>query len=409
MNNDTNSTKSAGAKPSLLTRPTLSKQNADANDGWEDSRILSNSKMGPLGKTPPKKRLSPAENRAKAQAQSSGFGWKTVLAVGLVCVGSYVAYQYVLEVQYNARVARANANAAASAAAALAAAQAQATQAAIAQPTDAAPVVMADAEPAAGQAAQIVNEPTPPASAPAATPTPLTTALENGVKPPPDTLQKALLPSTAAATPVSAQAAATQPKEKTAAEKAADTRTAKAAAADAQAQAKAQAAAQTKSLGAPAKAPTTATVTTPTTPPAVAAEKDVNLLAALVTHNSLNAPKPTTAAAPSATAPADAAQRVSEESAESLLKRCAALESERQSACRAKACTGTRATEPACKTITAASLAPAAPTPAPAAAPTATPAPTPAPAAQLAPTLPATPALPTLPALPAIPLLAPAP
>lgn len=388
MNNDTNPTRSAGAKPSLLTRPTLTSPTDDAPGGWEDSRILSNSKMGPLTKSQPKKRASPAENRSKAKANSSGFGWKTVAAVGVLCVGSILAYQYVSELQHNARVAKANAEAA-TAAAALADANALALPPAPAtpEPGEGAPLQLGGTEPAVSQAAQIVNEPLPsptPAAPVASTQTSdakLVTALENGVKPPPAALEKALQPSA-----LTSPQAAAQPKEKPPSEKNAEALAAKK-----------PVAAQPKlpALLAVAKAPVA-----PAVAPTVATEKDVSLLAALVAHNSAVAPKP---AAPASTAvpdanstTADATQRVPDESADALLKRCAALEPERQGTCRVRACAGTRASEPACKAVASSSPAPVAP------APVAAPA---APAAQAAPSVPT---LPTLPALPAIPLLAPA-
>ena len=320
MNNDTNQTASADAKRPLSSRPTLASPAAAPYD-WEDSRILSNSDMGALTRNNPSKKIPlSADNKAPAKANASGTGLKTVAAVSVLCVGSFFVGQYVSERRHDARVAKEQANPAAAARIA-ATPLALPPVSATAEPGDAPPVVLVGTAQTPAETAQTINTPlsqtvpTPAAQAQAPAPTSngkLITTPESGVKPPPATLEKALQPSNVAVNPqdsTPATAKIQQPKPR-------------------------------------AKPPVA--VTKAPVPSTVATEKDINLLAALVAHNNANASKPS---APSANANAtDASQRVPEESADALLKRCAALKPERQAACRLNACSGARASDPVCKT-----------------------------------------------------------
>lgn len=180
--------------------------------------------------------------------------------------------------------------------------------------------------PAAAEAAQIINE------APAATNSAkLTEALEEGVKPPKAALQKALevkSPATSAAATVAAP--------KVAAEPAAPRATA------------------------PAVAKATPPVATALNKPTSEADKDINLIAALLTHNNTTvAPtaKPTAANTeakkPNATASADKpllmAAAPAAQSTETLLKQCAELGFIEREVCKMKTCSNLWSTDAACK------------------------------------------------------------
>lgn len=321
MNNNTNQPGSTGAKRPLSSRPTLASSAAAAS--WEDSRILSNSDMGALTRNNPSKKIPiSADNRAKAKPSVFGTGLKTLATVSVLCVGSFLVGQYVSERRHDARVAKEQANPAATTPRVAVTPLALPPVSAPAEPGDAPPVVLVGTAQTPAETVQTINEPlsqtvpTPAPAAPAQVPATttngkLTTTPENGVRPPPATLEKALQPSAVAIPQNSAPVTAKIQ----------------------------QAKASTKPPVAVAKA---------TVPSTMATEKDINLLAALVAHNNANASKPF---APNAdTNATDAAQRVPEESADSLLKRCTALRPERQAACRLNACSGARVSDPACKT-----------------------------------------------------------
>ena len=364
MPHDTPQKSTTGGKPTLIAKPSLSGTGKHKKEDWADSRILSNSKMGPLIASHNKKQQSgPATG-----SPSSGLGPKLVFAVGGIAVVAIGAYFYLKDLgPAPARIATQE--------------TVVATAASIALPEPApAP------EPVLEQSAQIVNEPQPaatitsaaPATPIAPTSTSLTNALEAGVQPPPAALAKALQGNNA---PLTKKKMATQKKADALALKKAKSTSASAAKVPQPPAAKVAAAPAAAQTAAPAAARTPATV-------AVASEKDINLLAALVAHNNGNAAKPAADAAPANTA------RPVEESAEALLRRCAALEPERQAQCRTKACAGARATEPACKPVVpsgTAAPAPAQPAPVPPATGDGT--------SSLPTSLPAVPTLPVIPGL----------
>lgn len=195
-----------------------------------------------------------------------------------------------------------------------------------------------------------MNEPSsetaPPAASSAAKPADLTQALEKDITPDASSLTKALHTPPATAAPAKKTKAEKLAEEKA---KAAEEKKQKALALAAKkAERRAQQEAATKN---------TPAVT------AVAAEKDVSLLAAIVAHNTGVTP-PKVADAGTEASPS-AASASTEESADALLKRCSTLAPEQQAACRIKACAGSRASQAVCKV----SQAPA--TPAPTAAPAA--------------------------------------
>lgn len=309
MPHDTPQKFTTGGKPTLFAKPSLSGTGKHEKEDWADSRILSNSKIGPLIASHNKKPQSGPTTRSP----SSGLGPKLVFAVGGIAVVVVGAYFYLKDLgPAPARIATQETVVAAAAPIALP--EAAPAPAPVPAPAPA-------PEPVLEQRAQIVNEPQPaatiastaPATPIAPTSTSLTNALEAGVQPPPAALAKALQGNNAPLT-----------KKEMAAQKKADALALK----------------KVKSTSASAAkvARTPAAV-------AVASEKDINLLAALVAHNNGNAAKPAADAAPANTT------RSVEESAEALLRRCAALEPERQAQCRTKACAGARATEPACKPV----------------------------------------------------------
>lgn len=360
MPNNTPQTRTTGGKPTLISKPNLSSNGQQREGDWADSRILSSSKMGPLVTPQNKKKHS-----TPAATASSGLGLKLVFALSGVAVVVFFGYLYMQDQRYTPY------------------------QAVAPVPTVTDVAVLTPAEPSPPEPAvveqpaeiQTINEPAPTSAVVAPSPASLTNALEADVQPPPAALEKALQANSA---PVA--------KDKPAVKKKASPALAAPAAV-----------AAPKVAAAPTVAPVVASgaAMTPAAV-AVASEKDVSLLAALVAHNNTSAAK--SAVDPSAATPA----RPVEESAEALLRRCAALESDRQPACRVKACSGPRASDPVCKAQTGT------------AAPAATPAPAPAPAAQSAPTAPASssgglsslptsfPTMPTLPELPTVPSLAPA-
>lgn len=373
MPQDTPQKTTTGGKPTLIAKPSLSAPGQQAKEDWADSRILSNSKMGPLIAPHSKKQQSgPA-----TASPSSGLGPKLVFAVGGIAVVVIGAYFYLKDLGSTpARI------------------ETQETVVAAAAPIALPePVQAPEPVPVPEQPAQIVNEPLPaatiantaPATPIAPTPTSLTNALEAGVQPPPAALANALQGNSK---PTNKEMAAKKKADALASKKAgpALARPAPVAQPPATKVATAPAAAQT---AAPAAAPVA-----PLTPAAVAvaSEKDISLLAALVAHNNGNTPKPGAEPAPANTA------RPVEESAEALLRRCAALEPERQAPCRTKACAGARATEPACKPVVPPGTAAPAAAPAPA-----QPAPVPPATSGGTSSLPTS--LLTVPTLPAIPII----
>lgn len=309
MPHDTPLKATTGGKPTLMAKPSLSGSGQHKNDG-ADSRILSNSKMGPLI-APYNKKQPFAPGTA---SPFSGLGPKLAFALSGIAVMVIGAYLYIQD-----RGPTSDRTATQEPVVAVAAP--------IALPVPA-------PEPVLEQPAQIVNEPQPSAPVPEPSPAKLANALEAGVQPPPAALANAL------------QANSSPTKNEIAAQKKADALASKKAASAsvrpaAVAQPPAANVAAAQAL-APAAAPK-ATMTPAAV--AVASEKDIKLLAALVAHNNSSAPNPA-----SDTAHANAARPV-EESAESLLRRCATLEPDRQAPCRAKVCTGARVNEPACKPV----------------------------------------------------------
>ena len=199
------------------------------------------------------------------------------------------------------------------------------------------PTNSASAEPPAAslQAAEIVNET-------ATAQGKLSSALEAGVKPPPATLEKALARNVAKEpTPKAATATATVPaiavlvnKKPTAATVAPATQA--------------------------VKPPATAAATAAKAAPAAAAgfDKDVTLLAAVVTHINTQAAIKTpvtgkTDAASAAAGPDAIEQLINKESVEAKLKRCSLLGFLEGELCRMTTCFGQSDKEPACKSMTA--------------------------------------------------------
>ena len=197
------------------------------------------------------------------------------------------------------------------------------------------PTNAASAEPPAAslQAAEIVNETATAQSK-------LSSALEAGVKPPPATLEKAL-----------ARNAANEPSPK------AVTATVPAIAVLVNKKPTAVAAAPAIQA---VKPPATAAATAAKAAPAAAAgfDKDVTLLAAVVTHINTQAAIKTpvtgkTDAASAAAGPDAIEQLINKESVEAKLKRCSLLGFLEGELCRMTTCFGQSDKEPACKSMTA--------------------------------------------------------
>jgi hypothetical protein len=297
-------------KPTLMGRPNLT---PIADDGDADARILSNLKIQPSSKP-----------QSNAGQKSSTI--KTLAVLSLGAAAAFFGYQYVSETAKGGLFSAANQSPATKAskgqnaviderAVPLPATIASAPVAATA-PLEAAPVAVA----AVTEAAQIVNEPSAAK---------LTAALEEGVKPPKATIQKAL---------------------------------------EAKETSKAQA------IPKPA-APSTTNEKKPTV--VATKDKDVNLLAALITHNNApaapadvkqsvvakNNPPLTTKSASAVIAPEKPATEpatLSAQTTESQLKQCRELGFFEREVCRMKTCNNLWETNAACK----ASLSPNAATPA---------------------------------------------
>lgn len=293
-----------------MARPSLTSHTRATEEDWGESRILSDSKMGAL---------TSAKARTKPRATKKSSLWQnfkvlpSVTFFFVTAMVGVVAYLYLQENHSR-------------------------PDSPFAEPSSPVSQVVQTAtndlppEPPE-QAAQIINE-EPIEPAPAIHASTLSNALENGVKPQPLALENALhqAQSSPSATPTVTPAA---PATTTVAKKTATDK-------------KKKVAAEKKTAADLARAKTLVATTQQASPPVAAAEKDLNLLTALVAHNS---------ATPQAA-----------DGAEALLKRCSTLEPERQAQCRVKACSGTRAGEAACKSASS-STAPTSVAPMPAAAP----------------------------------------
>lgn len=312
MSTDTNHTRKAGGKPSLMVKPSLTSRTRAMEEDWGESRILSDSKMGALTSAKARTKTKPiAKNKSNPRQ-----GYKVTAAIlffFVTTVGGVVTYQYFQESHSHIDAPLAQSDPPVL----------QATQTASSDLPQ---------EPTA-QAAQIVNE-EPIEPAPAVSASTLSNALENGITPQPLALENALRQVQSSSSSVPAVPPVTLATKTLAKKTATDKKTEDAAA--------------KKPPADLARATTLAATTPQATPPVAAAEKDLNLLTALVAHNS-------------------ATPQV-ENGAEALLKRCSTLEPERQAPCRMKACSGARASEAACKSVST-STAPASMPPMPATAP----------------------------------------
>ncbi|MEO5659852.1 MAG: hypothetical protein ABIQ90_08660 [Polaromonas sp.] len=319
----------AGARPTLLSAPRLVP--LATGDTGEES-ILSSSKMGSVGSQ-------------QRQAATTRKGLQIFAVLGLSLAAVFLGYQYLSGNPAGSLLANAGDHSAAQTSVASAAQLG-------ALPNAAAPVFSDPASPqvaapvaTAPEAAQIVNEPHLPAAASGAAK--LTAALEEGVKPPATAMEKALERK---ASDQALPEMRTSPK------------------------------AEKINTAMPKKAsPTTNTRTAAAKKaPADAPDKDVNLLAALIAHNSgLSAPsspasrKLAVANARTATTPQksnasglqpsekmttasrspnrEVVERQRSDTTASLLKRCGALGFIEGELCRLRICSGQWDTDAACK------------------------------------------------------------
>ena len=318
----------AGAKPTLLSRPRLVP--LAAGDAGEES-ILSASKMGPLGKFG-KKRRSAFSTRKSLQ----------IFAVlGISAAAAFLGYLYFFERSTGSTLASAADHTAVKTSVAPAepiGAPPGAASPVVSEPAAPPQVALAASVAIAPEAAQIVNESHPLTAAPSASgDAKLTAALEEGVKPPAAALQKALENKTADKTSNKIQTGSKAEKTTVATGK------------------KASPATKTRTAGAKA-------VPDP--------DKDVNLLAAFITHNNgLSAPsgpaswQPAIVKAGAAPAPEkvarvsgtpstpsrDVVERQPSETTAALLKRCSALGFIEGELCRVRICSDQWDTDAACK------------------------------------------------------------
>jgi hypothetical protein len=325
----------SAARPTLLSKPRLIPLAAE--DTGEES-ILSSSKMGLLSN----KSHSTPPNR---------LGLKLFAVLGISAAAALFGYQYLFSSPGGSTLASAPDNTAAKSSVASAApvivladvaSPAAVEPAALPLPALAPPVAMAP------EAAQIVNEAHSPVSTPPAlAEAKLTTALEEGVKPPATALKTAL--ENTAAEPAPPQLRSSPKAEKTiaVAEKKASP-------------ASKNRVADLKKL--PAEAP----------------DKDVNLLAALLAHNNglsgppslssrspavvkagtspllpktnaIDSPSPAKVARVSGTPSREVVERQASESTAALLQRCGALGFIEGELCRVRICSGLWDTDAACK------------------------------------------------------------
>lgn len=320
MQHKSDSSGASTSKPSLMSKPSFSSKQAGDT---EEPSILSSVKSSSA--TPVAVGSAPKTSKFK------------LITVGAVAItAAYFGYQYTLGTQQSTKPNAKSSVIIDEKAEAPAKTQPLAT----AQPSstvsnNAAPNAVALAPEAA---AQIINEPAPSKPTIANSEGKLTAALEDGVKPPNAAIEKAL------ASPAPALA--------TAKPSGAENRTAiaKVPPAKATANKPAEASANNKAAGTPA------------------ADKDVSLIAALLSHGTGVAAKPKAAAAPSASASAPASAAVSpnaEPASASLdattiaLKQCAELNFIEREVCRVKTCNNQWETNAACKaTMSTASAKP---------------------------------------------------
>jgi hypothetical protein len=332
MQHNSGSNEANGSKPSLMSKPSFNtKPGGDA----QEPSILSSVKGAPAAAT-------------SGASKSSKF---KIFTLGVLAVAAaYFGYQYMLASQQPGKPnLKANVIIDEKADEAFKSPSAVAKLPSTAMDTSA---TVATAAPEA--AAQIINEPAPakPAAANAVTgaspESKITTALEDGVKPPPAALEKALASSVPAKTPGQPAVASKAPPAKVVA----DAGSGKPAAAS-------------PSNNPPGNKPAS-TATAPS------ADKDVNLIAALLSHGTGSTPKAKTAAAPNtsststqAAAPAAATAATAEPANASLdattlaLKQCGELGFLEREVCRVKTCNNQWETNAACKaTMSTASAKP---------------------------------------------------
>lgn len=338
MQHNSGSNEANGSKPSLMSKPSFNtKPGGDA----QEPSILSSVKGAPAVAT-------------SSASKSSKF---KIFTLGVLAVAAaYFGYQYMLASQQPSKP-----NLKANVIIDEKADEAFKSPSAVAKlpsaPMDTSATVAAVAPEAA---AQIINEPSPvkPAAVSAATSattsagavtspeSKITTALEDGVKPPPAALEKALASSVPAKTPSQPAVASKAPPAKVVAD---------------------------AGSGKPAATPGNKPASTATAP---SADKDVNLIAALLSHGTGATPKSKTAAVPNTTstskqagAPAAAAATAATTTAEPAnasldattlaLKQCGELGFLEREVCRVKTCNNQWETNAACKaTMSTASARP---------------------------------------------------
>jgi hypothetical protein len=338
MQHNSGSNEANGSKPSLMSKPSFNtKPGVDA----QEPSILSSVKGAP----------------AVATTSASKASKFKIFTLGVLAVAAaYFGYQYMLASQQPSKP-----NLKANVIIDEKADEAFKSPSAVAKlpsaPMDTSATVAAVAPEAA---AQIINEPAPvkPAAVSAAASagagtspeSKITTALEDGVKPPPAALEKALASSVPAKTPGQSAVASKAPPAKVVA----DAGSGKPAAAS--------------PSNNPAGNKPASTATAPS------ADKDVNLIAALLSHGTGATPKSKTAAAPNTTstskqagapAAAAAATTTAEPANASLdattlaLKQCGELGFLEREVCRIKTCNNQWETNAACKaTMSTASARP---------------------------------------------------